>query len=79
MPNGKPDGVRCVQLGKDHRCLIFGQPERPEVCSSLQPSGEMCGENREQAMFWLGRLEAMTASERQRRTPGGGGMRSLRN
>jgi len=29
MPDGKPAGVRCVQLADDNRCKIFGQPERP--------------------------------------------------
>ena len=29
MPLGKPAGVRCIQLGDDARCRIFGQPERP--------------------------------------------------
>ena len=35
---GKPAGVRCIQLGDDARCLIFGHPARPAVCSGLQPS-----------------------------------------
>jgi hypothetical protein len=60
MPDGKPAGVRCVQLGKDNRCLIFGKPERPAFCAGLQPSEEMCGESREQAMFWLTQLEQAT-------------------
>ncbi|CAH2808508.1 MAG: UPF0153 protein YeiW [uncultured Paraburkholderia sp.] len=46
MPNGKPAGVRCVQLGDDLRCAIFGQPERPACCSGLQPQAEMCGARR---------------------------------
>ena len=50
MPNGKPAGVPCVQLGEDLRCKLFGQPERPTVCASLQPSLAMCGDSREQAM-----------------------------
>jgi len=61
MPNGKPAGVRCVQLGEDERCRIFGQPERPAVCAGLQPSAEMCGATRAQAMHWLGALELATA------------------
>jgi hypothetical protein len=61
MPNGKPAGVRCVQLGEGHRCLIFGRPERPAFCAGLQPSAEMCGESREQAMLWLTQLELATA------------------
>ncbi len=57
---GKPAGVRCVQLSDDNRCLIFGHPERPAVCSSLLPTPEMCGDSREQAMRWLGVLERAT-------------------
>jgi hypothetical protein len=60
MPNGKPAGVRCVQLDADQRCMIFGKPERPAFCAGLQPSAEMCGESREQAMVWITALEAAT-------------------
>ena len=63
MPQGKPAGVRCIQLTADLRCAIFGHPERPPVCGSLQPSEEMCGDSREQAMRWLGGTEALTAPE----------------
>ncbi|MCU6434663.1 YkgJ family cysteine cluster protein [Undibacterium sp. Jales W-56] len=61
MPNGKPAGVRCIQLAEDHRCMIFGQAERPACCGGLQPSLEMCGETREQAMLWIDELERVTA------------------
>lgn len=61
MPNGKPAGVRCVQLGEDERCRIFGKPERPAFCGGLQPSREMCGDDRAQALLWLGALERATA------------------
>lgn len=61
MPNGKPAGVRCVQLDADMRCKLFGHPDRPQVCGSLQPSGELCGDTREQALRWLGYLEDATA------------------
>lgn len=60
MPNGKPAGVRCVQLSIENRCMIFGQPERPPFCAGLQPSLEMCGNDREQAMLWLTHLEHLT-------------------
>ena len=60
MPHGKPAGVRCVQLGADQRCLIFGQPERPSVCASLQPEPAMCGPDRAHAMAFLVRLEDLT-------------------
>jgi Fe-S-cluster containining protein len=61
MPMGKPAGVRCAQLGDDQRCRIFGRPERPPVCASLQPSHEMCGQSRTDAMFFLSTLDRLTA------------------
>lgn len=61
MPDGKPAGVRCIQLDDQDACKIFGQPERPAVCGSLEPSPEMCGDSRAQAMRWLGWLEERTA------------------
>jgi len=61
MPQGKPAGVRCVQLSPDHRCLIFGKPERPAVCVRLHPSEEMCGASREAALGFLERLERATS------------------
>jgi isochorismate synthase EntC len=61
MPNGKPAGVRCVQLTADNRCAIFADPRRPAVCASLQPEPAMCGSDRTQAMAWLAALEAATA------------------
>jgi Fe-S-cluster containining protein len=57
MPNGKPAGVRCVQLDEANRCLIFGLPTRPAVCGQLMPSAEMCGTDARAAMAWLGKLE----------------------
>jgi uncharacterized protein len=63
MPNGKPAGKRCVQLDAVNRCMIFGRPERPVCCSGLQPSKEMCGTSREQAMRWIAALEAATLPE----------------
>lgn len=62
MPNGKPAGVRCIQLTEDNLCKIFGKPERPTVCSSLKPSLEMCGRTREDAMRYLEELEKATKS-----------------
>lgn len=61
MPDGKPAGVRCIQLGEDLRCLIFGKPERPAFCGGLQPSAEMCGADRTAAMHWLTQLEVLTS------------------
>jgi Fe-S-cluster containining protein len=61
MPNGKPAGVRCVQLDDDNRCRVFGKPERPAFCGGLQPAADMCGDSREYAMVWLAELERATA------------------
>jgi Fe-S-cluster containining protein len=60
MPNGKPAGVRCVQLTSDNRCAIFGQPDRPDVCSRLKPSPSMCGVSRDEAMATLTAMERAT-------------------
>ena len=63
MPQGKPAGVRCVQLTDELRCTIFGDSQRPAVCASLRPSNEMCGAGagaREQAMTFLAGLESAT-------------------
>ncbi|HEY9571689.1 MAG TPA: YkgJ family cysteine cluster protein, partial [Pusillimonas sp.] len=53
-------GIRCIQLGADNRCLIFGHPDRPAFCAGLQASKEMCGDTREHAIAWISRLEAAT-------------------
>jgi hypothetical protein len=63
MPDGKPAGQRCVQLLPDHRCAIFGRPERPAICGRLQPRPDMCGTTREQALDHLAALEGATAPE----------------
>lgn len=63
MPQGKPAGVRCVQLTADHRCLLFGQPERPSVCVTLRPQPEMCGDSAPEAMRRLTQLERLTVPQ----------------
>jgi hypothetical protein len=68
MPDGKPAGVRCVQLNDSNQCMIFWMPERPAFCASLQPDLEMCGDeaigqSREHAMLWLTELERLTAPD----------------
>jgi hypothetical protein len=44
----------------NYRCALFGRPERPACCGGLQPSPEMCGKSRLEALFWLESLEAAT-------------------
>ncbi|ENO80677.1 YkgJ family cysteine cluster protein [Thauera mechernichensis] len=62
MAQGKPAGVRCIQLDASNRCQLFGDPRRPAVCTSLQPSIEMCGSEQAHALRYLDRLEALTAA-----------------
>jgi hypothetical protein len=60
MPEGKPAGVRCVQLSADNLCLLFGESDRPGVCVRLRPNEEMCGENADEALAYLSALESAT-------------------
>lgn len=60
MPQGKPAGVRCVQLDAENRCRIFGKPERPAFCGSLKACAEMCGRSDAEAMLILTQLEQAT-------------------
>lgn len=64
MPDGKPAGVRCIQLDDDERCRLFEHPDRPLVCSSLQPHPAMCGDSRGTALLWLTALEEQTRPRR---------------
>ena len=56
----KPAGEPCRHLDAELRCRIFSRPERPNCCSGLQPSLEMCGTSRDQALHWLAELEQAT-------------------
>jgi len=62
MPNGKPAGVRCVQLTPDHRCRLFGLPTRPAVCRQFAPGAATCGSSRFIALVRLTRLERRTTT-----------------
>lgn len=63
MPEGKPSGVPCVQLDGAGRCRLFGRPERPAFCGGLQPSPEMCGDDRAQALAWLSWMDRATSPD----------------
>lgn len=60
MPDGKPAGVKCIQLTEDNKCKLFGDARRPRVCFSLKPSIEMCGDSYEYAASHLRFLEEKT-------------------
>lgn len=63
MAGGKPAGERCLQLTSDNRCRLFGLPERPHVCRSLQASVEMCGTSNNEALERLAQWEQLTRPE----------------
>jgi len=60
MPEGKPAGVRCVQLSHDNRCLIFASSLRPEVCEKFSANVEICADNKYKALYLLSKLELET-------------------
>ncbi|MFT5879170.1 MAG: Fe-S-cluster containining protein [Moritella sp.] len=63
MPNGKPAGVRCVNLSVgDNLCLIFDQPERPALCDAFKACADVCGSNRQEALFLIADLEQQTST-----------------
>lgn len=60
MPQGKPAGMRCVQLSADDCCMLYGRPDRPLVCSTFPPMEEHCGTTRDEALRALAELERAT-------------------
>jgi uncharacterized protein len=61
MADGKPAGVRCIQLDSNDGCKLFGKPDRPSVCVRLKAERGMCGSDRAEAMKLLTALEAATS------------------
>ena len=60
MPNGKPAGVRCIQLDDDLSCKIFNSPERPKVCSGFKAEKLICGNSFDEAKSIISELEGIT-------------------
>lgn len=60
MPDGKPAGVRCIQLTEDNLCTLYGRPERPVFCASYYASEDFCGRSRSEALELIALLEAAT-------------------
>jgi Fe-S-cluster containining protein len=60
MPNGKKAGERCIQLDENNLCKIFGQPDRPKVCSNLKPTKDMCKATNNEALETLTLWEKLT-------------------
>ncbi len=61
MPDGKPAGVRCVNLTDENLCRLFGRPKRPAFCTGWQPTAEICGAGFDEAMCNIAALEKATA------------------
>jgi hypothetical protein len=61
MPDGKPAGVRCVNLDELNGCRLFGLASRPELCRQFAAEPLVCGENQQQAMQLITSLEQMTS------------------
>lgn len=60
MPEGKPAGVRCVQLDERNLCRLFGDPARPDVCRRFTFETDLCGDHRDQALERITALELAT-------------------
>lgn len=60
MPNGKPAGVRCIQLADDLSCKIFNSPTRPKVCSSFKAEKIICGNSAQEAYSIIADLEGIS-------------------
>ncbi|MDE1232279.1 YkgJ family cysteine cluster protein [Vibrio aestuarianus] len=60
MENGKPAGVRCIQLNDDNLCKLFGKPERPKVCHQFKACPIICGNTAQEALQNITELELLT-------------------
>lgn len=63
MPNGKPGGIRCVQLSDKGLCKIFGKPERPKICGEFQAERAICGNTTEEALRNISFLEDLSTDD----------------
>jgi len=61
MPEGKPAGVRCVNLDAEDRCRLWGTEAYPAVCRGFRAEPAICGESAAEALVTLTVLERATA------------------
>lgn len=61
MPQGKPAGVRCVNLDENYRCRLWGSDRYPDVCRDFPADYEVCGDSRREALERLTEWERLTA------------------
>jgi hypothetical protein len=50
MADGKPAGVRCINLLDDFRCSIYNTNDKPKVCTNFNAEPDFCGSTQEEAM-----------------------------
>lgn len=60
MPDGKPAGVRCVNLNDEGLCRLWGRADYPDVCRNFRPSPWVCGETAAEALALIAALEKAT-------------------
>jgi Fe-S-cluster containining protein len=53
MVDGKPAGVRCINLLDDLRCSIYNTTDKPKVCNDFNAEPDFCGSSQEEAMSIL--------------------------
>jgi tagatose-1,6-bisphosphate aldolase non-catalytic subunit AgaZ/GatZ len=61
MAAGKPAGVACIHLDAAMGCALFGDPRRPALCADFAAEPAVCGDNRQQAMHLLHKLEVLSS------------------
>jgi len=60
MPDGKPAGVRCVNLDDRDYCKVWNTPDYPAVCHGFLAENIACGQSREEAIVLLTIMEQQT-------------------
>ncbi|WP_250657333.1 YkgJ family cysteine cluster protein [Alkalimarinus coralli] len=60
MPDGKPAGVRCIQLDNMNLCRLFESPDRPKVCGGFKAEKAICGDTNAEALINIQALEQAT-------------------
>ncbi|HEY9187575.1 MAG TPA: YkgJ family cysteine cluster protein [Ignavibacteria bacterium] len=60
MPEGKPAGIRCVNLDENNLCTIHDKPNYPDVCRNFKMTSDTCGNNADYAFKHLHEIELLT-------------------
>lgn len=63
MPDGKPSGIRCVNLDDLNHCTVWQHPHYPAVCRDFIAKKDVCGGSSDEALQTLYVWEKLTAPE----------------